>query len=371
MVNLPFLDVKSINIRQFDDFHKVLSRVLDSGWLILGEETAAFEAEFSKYCGTDYCIGVGNGLEALHLVLRAWGIGPGDEVIVPSNTYIATWLAVSQVGATPVPVEPDLNTYNIDPDVIEAAITPRTRAIIPVHLYGQTASMEAIMVIASRHGLTVLEDGAQAHGAALNKRRAGSLGHAAAFSFYPGKNLGALGDGGAVTTNDAELADKIRVLRNYGSHIKYQNEVRGYNSRLDELQSAFLRAKLPLLDADNAHRAVLAAKYSAGLSGIDGLIVPTVGVGYDHVWHLYVIRHAKRAVLQKRLAELGVGTMIHYPIPPHMQAAYQDLGIPERALPLSEMIHREVLSLPMGPTMTLDEADTVIAAVRQAVDEIR
>ena len=369
-MKLPFLDVKSINTRQVDEFNKALRRVLDSGWLVLGEETTSFEAEFSKFCEVGNCVGVGNGLEALHLVLRAWEIGEGDEVIVPSNTYIATWLAVSQVGAKPVPVEPDISTYNIDPDLIEAAITPRTRAVIPVHLYGQTASMEAIMAIAHRHGLKVLEDGAQAHGAALNKRRAGALGHAAAFSFYPGKNLGALGDGGAVTTNDSELADKIRVLGNYGSHIKYHNEVRGYNSRLDELQSAFLRAKLPLLDSDNAHRAEIAARYSEGLSGLDGLTLPEVGVGCEHVWHLYVVRHAKRDALQKRLVELGVGTMIHYPIPPHMQAAYKDLGIPEGALPISEKIHREVLSLPMGPTMSQEEASAVITAVRHAVAEL-
>lgn len=368
---IPFLDLKSINLRQKEAFHVALDVVLDSGWLILGKQTEAFEQEFAAYCGSTYCLGVANGLDALHLVLKAWGIGPGDEVIVPSNTYIATWLAVNQVGATPVPVEPDLSTYNIDPDLIEASITSRTRAIVPVHLYGQTANMEAIMAIANRHGLKVLEDGAQAHGSSLNKRRAGSLGHAAAFSFYPGKNLGALGDGGAITTNDTELADNIRVLRNYGSQIKYQNEVRGYNSRLDELQSAFLRAKLPLLDADNAHRAGIAARYSEGLSGLDGLTLPKVSVGCEHVWHLYVVRHAKRDALQKRLAELGVETMIHYPIPPHRQAAYQDLGIPEGALPLSEMIHREVLSLPMGPTLTLEDADTVIAAVRQAMGEIR
>ena len=368
---IPFLDLKSINLRQKEEFHAALNAVLDSGWLILGKQTEVFEQEFAAYCGTTHCVGVANGLEALCLVLKAWDIGPGDEVLVPSNTYIATWLAVSQVGAAPIPVESDLSTYNIDPDLIEAAITSRTRAIIPVHLYGQTASMDAIMAIANQHGLKVLEDGAQAHGASLNKHRAGSLGHAAAFSFYPGKNLGALGDGGAVTTSDAELADKIRVLRNYGSHIKYQNEVRGYNSRLDELQSAFLRAKLPLLDTDNAHRAELAAKYSEGLANLNDLTLPTVGVGCDPVWHLYVIRHAKRDALQKRLAELGVGTMIHYPIPPHMQTAYQDLGIPKGALPLSEKIHREVLSLPMGPTMTFDDADTVIAAVRQTVDEIR
>jgi len=259
---IPFLDLKSINLRQKEEFKTALATVLDSGWLILGKQTEAFEQEFAEYCGAKYCVGVANGLDALHLALKAWGIGPGDEVIVPSNTYIATWLAVSQVGAKPVPVEPDLSTYNIDPNLIEAAITRRTRAIIPVHMYGQTASMEKIMSIADWHGLKVLEDGAQAHGATTNKRRAGALGHAAAFSFYPGKNLGALGDAGALTTNDAALADKIRVLRNYGSHVKYQNEIRGYNSRLDELQSAFLRAKLPLLDGDNVHRRKIAAIYS-------------------------------------------------------------------------------------------------------------
>ena len=338
---------------------------------MLGKQTEAFEKEFAAYCDVHHCVGVANGLEALHLVLRAWGIGAGDEVIVPSNTYIATWLAVSQVGATPVPVEPDLGTFNIDPEQIEAAITPRTRAIIPVHLYGQTASMEKIMSIADRHGLKVLEDGAQAHGASLNKRRAGALGHAAAFSFYPGKNLGALGDAGAVTTHDAGLADKIRVLRNYGSHIKYQNEIKGYNSRLDELQSAFLRVKLPLLDRDNTRRSKIAAAYTEGLKDLDGLTIPKVCAGHDHVWHLYVVRHASREKLQTRLAELGVGTMIHYPIPPHLQPAYKNLGIEFGALPISEKIHREVLSLPMGPTMSHEEVSTVIAAVRQAVTELQ
>lgn len=368
---IPFLDLKSINLRQKQEFHKALESVLDSGWLVLGKQTEAFEKEFAAYCDAKHCVGVANGLEALHLVLRAWGIGAGDEVIVPSNTYIATWLAVSQVGATPVPVEPDLETFNIDPELIEAAITPRTRAIIPVHLYGQTASMEKIMSIADRHDLKVLEDGAQAHGATLNKRRAGSLGHAAAFSFYPGKNLGALGDAGAVTTNDAGLTDKIRVLRNYGSHIKYQNEIRGYNSRLDELQSAFLRVKLPSLDRDNTHRSKIAATYTEGLKDLDGLRIPTVCAGHDHVWHLYVVRHANREKLQTRLAEMGVGTMIHYPIPPHLQSAYKDLGIESGSLPISEKIHREVLSLPMGPTMSQEEARTVIAAVRQAVTELQ
>jgi dTDP-4-amino-4,6-dideoxygalactose transaminase len=368
---IPFLDLKSINLRQKEEFQAAFAAVLDSGWLVLGKQTEAFEEEFAAYCDVQHCVGVANGLEALHLVLRAWGIGAGDEVIVPSNTYIATWLAASQVGATPVPVEPDLKTFNIDPELIEAAITPRTRAIIAVHLYGQTASMEKIMSIADRHGLKVLEDGAQAHGACLHKRRAGGLGHAAAFSFYPGKNLGALGDAGAVTTHDAGLAEKIRVLRNYGSPIKYVNEVKGYNSRLDELQSAFLRVKLPLLERDNSHRSKIAANYTEGLKDVDGLTIPEVGAGHDHVWHLYVVRHANRKKLQKRLAELGVGTMVHYPIPPHLQPAYKDLGIESGTLPVSEKIHREVLSLPMGPTMSQEETGTVIAAVRQAVAELQ
>jgi dTDP-4-amino-4,6-dideoxygalactose transaminase len=368
---IPFLDLKSINLRQKEDFQAALDDVLESGWLILGKHSEAFEADFSAYCGANHCVGVANGLDALHLVLKAWGIGPGDEVIVPSNTYIATWLAVSQVGATPVPVEPDFETFNIDPDLIEEAITSRTRAIIPVHLYGQTASMDKIMSIANRHGLKVLEDSAQAHGARFNKRRAGSLGHAAAFSFYPGKNLGALGDAGAVTTNDASLADKIRILRNYGSHIKYQNEIRGYNSRLDELQSAFLRAKLPLLDSDNALRSKIAATYTLGLSDLNGLIIPKASAESDHVWHLYVVRHANRAQLQSRLVELGVGTMIHYPIPPHMQPAYKDLGKHLGAFPISEKMHRDVLSLPIGPTLSQEDVEKVIAAVRKAVADFQ
>ena len=369
MIN--FLDLHAVNLRQADVYHAVLDRVLDSGWLVLGKETQAFEAEFADYCGATHCVGVANGLEALFLVLKAWGIGPGDEVIVPSNTYIATWLAVTQAGAIPIPVEPDIDTYNIDPALLESAITAQTRAIIPVHLYGQMADMEAIMSTAKKHGLLVLEDAAQAHGATHNEQRAGSLGDAAAFSFYPGKNLGALGDGGAVTTNDAKLAEKIRTLRNYGSQVKYHNEVCGYNSRLDELQSAFLREKLPFLDADNGHRNKIAKLYREGLSDIKELTLPKASEGYGHVWHLYVIRHHDRVALQKRLAELGVGTMIHYPIPPHLQPAYTDLCIPEGTLPISEMIHREVLSLPMGPTISHEEADIVITSVRQAVKELK
>lgn len=360
-MRVPFLDLKSINFRFRNDLHAALDRVLDSGWLILGEEVEAFEREFASYCDVNHCIGVGNGLEALHLVLRAWGIGQGDEVIVPSNTYIATWLAVSYAGAVPVPVEPDPVTHNIDPTRIEAAITPRTRAIIPVHLYGQPADMDAIMVIANKHGLKVLEDAAQAHGARYQGRRTGGLGHAAGFSFYPGKNLGALGDGGAVTTNDPELADRVRVLRNYGSRIKYHNEVKGFNSRLDELQAAFLRAKLPYLDAGNARRSEIATLYQKGLKE-SGIELPAVPVWADPVWHLYVVRTKQRDVLQQRLEALGIGSLIHYPVPPHMQGAYSASDVAKNTYPLAEQMASEVLSLPMGPHLTDDQVSVVIQA---------
>ena len=360
---IPFLDLRGINLRQRKDFHDSLERVLDSGWLILGDEVEAFEAEFARYCGTEYCVGVGNGLEALHLVLKAWNIGEGDEVIVPSNTYIATWLAVSQTGATPVPVEPDLATYNINSEAILAAITPKTRAIIPVHLYGHPADMSEIMNIANDHGLKVLEDGAQAHGAIFNGKRVGGLGHACAFSFYPGKNLGALGDAGAVTTNDKELAEKIKGLRNYGSQVKYHNEIRGYNSRLDELQAAFLQAKLPLLDADNEKRRLLAGYYNIGLKEAKKLILPSVASYCDSVWHLYIVRHPRRNELQKYLHSQGISTMIHYPIPPHLQSAYADLGYKQGSFPLAEKIHSEVLSLPMWPELSFEDADKIIKAI--------
>ena len=364
---IPFLDLKNINLRQRDAFHVALDRVLDSGWLILGKETESFEREFSEFCGTRHAVGVANGLDALHLVLRAWGIGAGDEVIVPSNTYIATWLAVTHTGATPVPVEPDEATCNIDPKRIEASITPRTRAIIAVHLYGQTARMEPLMAIARRRGLKVLEDAAQAHGARCNGRRAGALGDAAGFSFYPGKNLGALGDGGAVTTDDDALAQQLRVLRNYGSQVKYHNEVVGYNSRLDELQSAFLRAKLPMLDSDNARRAAIASKYMHGLAGLDSLMLPRVDLDCQPVWHLYVVRHTRRDAFVKALAAGGVSTVIHYPIPPHMQPAYADLRLTSGSFPVSERMHREGVSLPIGPTMTDTDVDCVIEGVHFAV----
>ena len=363
-MSVPFLDLKSINLRDNATFHDALERVLESGWLILGKEVAAFETAFARYCGSAQALGVGNGLEALHLVLRAWGIGPGDEVIVPANTYIATWLAVTYAGATPVPVEPLDATFNIDPARIEAAITPRTKAIIAVHLYGQPADMDAIGDIACRHGIKVLEDAAQAHGARWRGRRTGALGDAAGFSFYPGKNLGALGDAGAVTTNDAKLAQSLDMLRNYGSQRKYENEVPGFNSRLDELQAAFLSAKLPRLDADNARRAAIAARYCEALTDVEGLALPFVAPGAEPVWHLFVIRSARRNALQQFLKERDIGTLIHYPIPPHLQRAYSDLGYKGGDFPISEAIHAEVLSLPIGPTMTDGEVDMVIDAVR-------
>jgi dTDP-4-amino-4,6-dideoxygalactose transaminase len=360
--SVSFLDMKAPHTELRLPLQQAFDRVLNSGWLILGKELEAFEREFAVYCEAEHCVGVGNGLDALHLILRGYDIGPGDEVIVPANTYIATWLAVTQVGAIPVPVEPDSRTYNLDPTQIEAAITKRTRAILLVHLYGQPADMDAINAIAARHGLKVIEDSAQAHGARYKGRRVGGLGDAAGFSFYPTKNLGALGDGGAVVTNDAELADRVRVLRNYGSRIKYYNEIQGYNSRLDELQAAFLRAKLPFLDEWNDRRRAVAARYTEALKDA-GLMLPTVPEWTEPVWHVYVVRTAERAALQARLQQAGIGTMIHYPIPPHLQPAYAGMGLGEGSFPLSEAIHREVLSLPIGPHLTGNEAESVIGAI--------
>jgi dTDP-4-amino-4,6-dideoxygalactose transaminase len=369
MSSVPFLDLKAIQLQQQDALREAFDRVLQSGWYILGNEVTQFEAEYARYCEAAHCVGVANGLDALTLALRAMDVGPGDEVIVPSNTYIATWLAVSHVGATPVPVEPDALSFNIDPARIEAAITPRTRVILPVHLYGQAAELEPILAIAQKHGLRVLEDGAQAHGARYHGRRLGAHGDAVAWSFYPGKNLGAIGDGGAITTNDPALAERLRVLRNYGSRVKYHNEVIGYNSRLDELQAALLRAKLPQLDAANEHRAAIAQTYLRGLAGL-GLSLPFVPPGHEPVWHLFVMRHPRRDELAQRLAALGVATMIHYPVAPHLQPAYASLGLKAGALPISEAMHAQVLSLPMGPTQTAEQTQQVIAALRQALGEM-
>ena len=335
-------------------------RVVDSGWFSMGPELEAFESEFAEYCEVKHCVGVGNGLEALHLLLRAYGIGPGDEVIVPSNTFIATWLAVSECGATPVPVEPNVDTHNIDPALIGSAITRRTRAIMPVHLYGQPADMDPINEIATKHGLIVIEDAAQAQGARYKNQRVGSLGHAAATSFYPGKNLGALGDGGAVLTNDETIANKVRQLRNYGSTVKYQHDLAGYNSRLDELQAAFLRVKLAELDTWNVLRREVACQYSKLLADTS-VVLPFVPEFAEPVWHLYVIRNKQRDALKDHLEQQGVSTVIHYPTPPHLQACYQDFR--GQHLPIAEMLANEVLSLPMFPGLETAGLEQVARAV--------
>ena len=360
-MNIPFLDLGAAYRELKSDIDAAVARSLASGVYIGGPEVEFFEQEFAAYTEAIHCIGVANGLDALVLALRAMGVGPGDEVIVPSNTYIATWLAVGQCGATPVPVEPDARTYNINAGLIEAAITPRTKVILPVHLYGQPADMDSILAIARRHGLRVLEDGAQAHGACYKGQRLGAHGDAVAWSFYPGKNLGAMGDGGAVTTNDPQIADRIRVLRNYGSRVKYVNEVQGYNSRLDPLQAAILRVKLGHLDEWNARRKVIAQRYQEGLAN-SGLTLPHVPEWADPVWHLYVVQSPRRDALQKGLADNGVGSLIHYPIPPHLQQAYAQAGWSQGAFPLAERMADQVLSLPIGPHLQIKQVEAVIAA---------
>lgn len=367
--SVPFLDLKAVQMQQREELRAACDRVLDSGWYVLGQEVAQFEAEYAAWCEAQHCVGVANGLDALTLALRAMDVQPGDEIIVPSNTYIATWLAVSHLGAVPVPVEPDALTFNLDPARLEAAITPRTKVILPVHLYGQAAELAPILEIARKHGLRVLEDAAQAHGARYRGQRVGAHGDAVAWSFYPGKNLGALGDGGAVTTNDPALADRLRVLRNYGSRVKYHNEVAGHNSRLDELQAALLRTKLPVLAAQNERRAAIAQTYLQGMAGL-GLALPFVPPGHEPVWHLFVVRHPRRDALAQGLAALGVHTMIHYPIAPHLQPAYASLGLKPGSLPISEAMHAQVLSLPMGPTQTDAQTEHVVAAVREVAQRL-
>jgi dTDP-4-amino-4,6-dideoxygalactose transaminase len=360
MRSVPFLDLGRLHATIRERLDAAYQRVVDSGSFIMGAELEAFEAEFADYCGVKHCVGVGNGLEAIHLLLRAYGIGPGDEVIVPSNTFIATWLAVSECGAVPVPVEPRVDTHNLDPALVGGAITSRTRAIIPVHLYGQPADMDPINAIAAKHRLVVIEDAAQAHGARYRGRRAGSLGHAAATSFYPAKNLGALGDGGAVLTNDAAIAQKVRRLRNYGSDVKYRHDVAGQNSRLDELQAALLRVKLGVLDQWNAERRAVAVRYSTYLAG-SGVGLPFVPGFIEPVWHLYVIRSKHRDALKAHLDQQGVSTVIHYPIPPHRQACYQDFR--GHKLPIAELLAGEVLSLPMSSALQGEEIAYVAESV--------
>ena len=364
---VPFLDLASAYQAARPDLDAALRRVAESGWYLLGQELAGFEADFAAYCGARRCAGVGTGLDALRLALLALGVGPGDEVIVPSNTYIGTWLAVSQCGARPVPVEPLAATYNIDPARIEAAITARTKAIVPVHLYGQPADMDAVREIAARRGLRVLDDCAQAHGAAYKGRKVGGLADISAWSFYPGKNLGAFGDGGALTTDDAALDDAVRVLRNYGSRVKYHNEVKGFNSRLDELQAAVLAVKLRPLDAASDERRRIAAHYLDAFAGLP-LVLPQVPAWARPAWHLFVVRHAERDRLKERLAELGVNTLIHYPIPPHLQPAYAELGYARGDFPITEAIHREVLSLPLWPGMSEAQVEHVSLACAHARD---
>ena len=363
---IKFLDLKAVNEQYRPEIDAAIKRVLDSGWYLLGEEGKAFEREFADYCEADYCLGVANGLDALILILMGYRelglMSEGDEVIVPANTYIASILAISRAGLKPVLVEPDELTYNLDPTLIEAAITERTKAIMAVHLYGQCADMDPICRIAQKHGLKVIEDAAQAHGATYRGRKAGSLGDAAGFSFYPGKNLGALGDGGAVTTCDGQLADAITALRNYGSHEKYYNKYKGMNSRLDEIQAAILRVKLAHLDEDTGKRRSVADAYLAGLEPLSSVLTaPQVADYAVPAWHLFVVRTAKRDDLVKHLIEEGIQTVIHYPVPPHRQTAYKELAV--QSFGLTEAIHSQVLSLPMSPCMSLKSVNFVSSAI--------
>jgi dTDP-4-amino-4,6-dideoxygalactose transaminase len=364
-MKIPFLELKPGYDEIRGEFDAAYHRVMDSGWYLLGRELEQFETEFAAYCQANFCVGLGNGLEALHLILKAYDIGAGDQVIVPSNTFIATWLAVSHAGATPVPVEPDPETFNIAPERIEAAITSKTKAVMPVHLYGQPADMDPILSIARKHGLKVIEDNAQAQGAKYKGRRTGSLGDAAATSFYPGKNIGAFGDAGALTTNDAELADRVRVLRNYGSRKKYHNDCQGYNSRMDELQAAFLRVKLKKLDEWNSRRSAAAARYLSKLGGTSVLKLPFVPEWAEPVWHLFALRHLRRDELQDSLSKVGIGTLIHYPIPPPLSRAYTRAGWNPGDFPVAEEIAKEELSLPIGPHLEPESQQVVIQAIRQ------
>lgn len=364
-MKVPFLDLGRTHDTVRADLDAAWHRVLDRSRYVLGEEVEAFESEFAAYCEAEHAVGVANGLDALILILRAYGIGPGDEVLVPSNTFIATWLAVSQVGAKPVSVDPDPSTYNMDPAGAARAVSSRTKAIMPVHLYGQPADMEALRALAHRHNLVCIEDAAQAHGATFAGRRTGSLGDAAAFSFYPGKNLGALGDGGAVTTSDTAVARRIRELANYGSREKYVHRQQGVNSRLDELQAALLRIKLRHLDDWNSRRRAVAAAYRDGLADTD-LALPQVDPRTDPVWHLFVVRSGQRDALAARLDEAGVGTQIHYPIAPADAEAYAGVSIAGESR-LGRVLGREILSLPIGPHLQEEEIRHVMLACRAAM----
>lgn len=365
MRRIPFLEIGLATQELRAGIDEAITRVLNSGWYIMGPEVEAFEEEFARFCGCQHAVAVGNGLDALRIALMALGIGPGDEVIVPGNTFIATCLAVSQVGAIPVPVEPDSRTHNIDPALIEERITPRTRAIIPVHLYGRPAELSPIMAIARRHDLRVIEDAAQAHGAVYEGRRIGAHGDLVAWSFYPGKNLGALGDGGALTTDNPELAQRVRTLRNYGSSRKYVNDVIGLNSRLDPIQAAILRVKLPLLAEWNERRRRIAAIYDEGLRDT-ALVLPEPAGSAAGSLHLYVVRAGNRDALQVNLLDRGIETIVHYPIPPHRQQAYANSALAAWDLPVTERLADQVLSLPIGPHMSTDDAARVVEALQSS-----
>ncbi|MDF2437257.1 MAG: aminotransferase [Bacteroidota bacterium] len=365
MNNIPFLDLSLMNMPLKEQLREAFDRVLDSNWFILGENIKKFEQEYAAYCQTQLCLTVANGLDALILSLKALNVGPGDEVIVPSNTYIASWLAVSYVGAVPVPVEPDIKTYNIDPELIEGKISSKTKAIMPVHLYGQACEMNSIMMIAQKHGLFVVEDNAQSQGAYYKGKITGSFGHANATSFYPGKNIGALGDAGAITTNDPDIARRITSLRNYGSQKKYYNEVMGVNSRMDELQAAFLSVKLKYIDDWNKKRNVIANQYLNGLQNIPGLILPFIHNEATSSYHLFVVRTQKRNELQNYLTENGIGTVIHYPVPPHLQEAYAELGYKKGDFPLAEEIANTCISLPIYPGLKEEHVQFIINKIQR------
>jgi dTDP-4-amino-4,6-dideoxygalactose transaminase len=362
--NIPFLDLGATYNELQNELDSSYKRVMKSGWYILGSEIENFENEYAQYCEAKYCVGVANGLDALSLALLACGVEKGDEVIVPTNTYIASWLAVTNIGATPIPVEPNLKTYNLDFDLIEDAITSKTKAIMPVHLYGQPADMIKIKKLAAQYDLKIIEDGAQAHGAKINDRRVGSHGDAVAWSFYPGKNLGAYGDGGAVTTNSEEVFERLKVLRNYGSKVKYVNEICGVNSRLDPLQAAFLRVKLKYLDTWNQRRSVIAKNYMQSLSS-SNVTLPFVPDWAVSAWHLFVIQCNNREHLQEALNQEGIGTLIHYPIPPHKQRAYASLNFEASAFPRASSLALNMLSLPIGPHLTLEDSSRIAETVNK------
>ncbi len=362
---IPFVDLPAAYHELRQELDAAYRRVAEAGWFILGEEVETFEREFAGYCGAKHCVGVASGLDALHLILRAEGIGPGDEVIVPANTFIATWLSVSASGATPVPVDVDPATGNMDPDRIPSAVTKRTRAVLPVHLYGLPADIDRIREAAEEHGATVIEDAAQAHGARYKGRRVGCMGKAGAFSFHPTKNLGALGDGGAVVTNDSDLADRVRDLRNYGARTKYVHTVKGTNSRLDALQAAFLRVKLGSLDAWNARRGALAHQYLQELADARGVDLPRVPPWANPCWHLFTIRHLQRDALQASLRKARVEALIHYPVPPHLSEAYAESGWKTGDFPVTERIAKTILTLPMGPHLRPEQVSTVTREVQR------